>query len=563
MPDNMGISIEYNINLTSKSIDVVLSGYDIYFRPTVILLELKQWEYVEVVNNQDAVVKTLIGKKEKNTLHPAYQVLSYVNLLKDYNLYIDKENVNIIPIVYLHNYNLNSDDDLYNKKYRPYYKNVLMFGKNDIEELKYIIENNICFGDNLRVINNIDKSLVKPTKKLQDVVCSMIEDKKEFVLLDEQKEIFEEINKWMKDAFVNNKKRVLIIKGGPGTGKSVLALNALGGLLKKGFLGAYVSKNMAPRDVYKSKLFKENKDNFKSIFKGSGSFIRDKKNKYDFLLVDEAHRLQEKSGMHGNIGENQIKEIINAARLSVFFVDEMQIITLKDIGSVKNIVDMAKVMNLDILEYELKSQFRCNGSNNYLDFVEALLYNKEKKVVFNFDFRVMDSPQDLYNLIKEKNTCNNARIVAGFCWKRDGKNSDNQEYHDISIGDFSLSWNMKHGESFAIRENAINEIGCVYNVQGLEFDYIGVIIGPDLKYQDGLVVTDYRERASTEKSLYELYQMIKKDREYYERVADTIIRNTYRVLLTRGIKGCYVYAVDDNLQKYIKKIAFNKAKNNV
>ena len=177
---------------------------------------------------------------------------------------------------------------------------------------------------------------------------------------------------------------------------------------------------------------------------------------------------------------------------------------------------------------------------------------------FSFDFQVFDTPNELREFIKMKNTHNNARLVAGFCWTRNAKMADDQNYMDIQIGDFEASWNLKHGEPFATRENAIYEVGCIHNVQGLEFDYIGVIIGPDLKYENGKVMTDYKKRANTEKSLYGLYVLMKQDKEYYEQVADTIIRNTYRVLLTRGIKGCYVYACDDHLRKYLKKIVLNR-----
>ena len=268
--------------------------------------------------------------------------------------------------------------------------------------------------------------------------------------------------------------------------------------------------------------------------------------------------MQEKSGVHYNIGENQIKEIIHASRLSVFFVDEKQIITLKDIGTIHNIMYYAKESGATIFQYELVSQFRCNGSDSYLDFVEHLLYNKRGNLKFNFDFQVVDSPGELRNLILEKNTHNNARLVAGFCWTRNAKMADNQQFMDIKIGEFEASWNLKHGEPFATRLNAIHEVGCIYNVQGLEFDYIGVIIGPDLKYKDGKVITDYKARASTEKSLYGLYVLMKKYKEFYENLADTIIRNTYRVLLTRGLKGCYVYACDPKLQEHLKKLVANR-----
>lgn len=559
LPDDVGITIEYAIPLTSKMVDVIISGYDENKKPVIILVELKQWEYVYDVKDRDAVVKTLIGSKEINSLHPSYQVLSYKELMQNYNVNIDINKIKIIPLVYLHNYDLRSDDDILNKKFAPYYKKALMFGKNDIDELKSYIHDNIKFGDNLEVMQMIDNSEIKPTKKLLDVIGNVLETKKEFLLLDEQKVIMEEISKYAYMSFTDNKKRVMIIKGGPGTGKSVLAINALGELLSIGLMGAYVSKNMAPRAVYKTMVLNgDKKISINELFKGSGFFFRDKCNKYDFLLIDEAHRLQEKSGLHNNIGENQIKEIINAARLSVFFVDEKQIVTLKDIGRIANIKDWAKFYEALVIEMELNSQFRCNGSDNYLDFIDKLLYNKREKNCFNFDFQVMDSPHDLRELVIEKNTNNNARLVAGFCWTRNGKNADNQDYLDIKIDDFGMSWNLKHGEPFAIRENAINEIGCIHNVQGLEFDYIGVIIGPDLKYREGKIITDCKERASTEKSLYGLYVLMKKDKTYYQNLADTIIRNTYRVLLTRGIKGCYVYSVDKELQKYLKKIIKEK-----
>ena len=390
----------------------------------------------------------------------------------------------------------------------------------------------------------------------------MINNNKEYTLLDEQKVIAEAIKEEAKKAFTNNQKKIIIVKGGPGSGKSVLAIHLLGDLLKLGLMGAYVSKNMAPRKVYKNSLVSNNEVSVHELFKSSGYFFRDKEIQYDFLLVDEAHRLQEKSGIHNNIGENQIKEIINASKLVVFFIDEKQMVTLKDIGTIKNIKNIANRFNISILEMELNSQFRCNGSDSYLDFIEHFLYNKKGRVHFNFDFQVIDSPILLKDIIKEKNTCNNARLVAGFCWIRNAREADNQEYKDIKINDFEASWNLKHGEPFATRKNAINEVGCIHNVQGLEFDYIGVIIGPDLKYENGKVLTDYKKRANTEKSLYGLYVLMKKDKEYYEKSADTIIRNTYRVFLTRGLKGCYVYACDHNLQEHLKRIVSNNFINN-
>ncbi len=558
LPNDVGIAIEFNIPLTSKRVDFVISGFDLHHMPIIILFELKQWEYVDDVKNQDAVVKTLISNKEKPSLHPSYQVLCYSELLENYNQYIEKSKVKVIPIVYLHNYILKEHDILFANKFKKYYKKAFIFGKEDSQKLKSFIEKLIVFGDDLNLIQQIDQSKTKPNKKLLESLDMMIENNKIYNLLDEQKTIVEAIKYEAKEAFTTNKKKVIIVKGDPGTGKSVVAIYLLGELLKLGLMGAYVSKNMAPRKVYKNSLVHNNEISVHELFKSSGYFFKDSQNKYDFLLVDEAHRLQEKSGIHNNIGENQIKEIIHASITSVFFVDEKQMITLKDIGSIANIKYFAKFYHASISELELHSQFRCNGSDSYLDFIDSFLYNKRGNYKFNFDFQVLDTPNELRNLIQSKNTSNNARLVAGFCWKRNAKEADNQNYMDIIIDDFKSSWNLKHGEQFATRKNAINEVGCIHNVQGLEFDYIGVIIGPDLKYENGKVITNYKARANTEKSLYGLQVLLKEDKDFYEKEADTLIRNTYRVLLTRGIKGCYVYACDPKLQEHLKKIIGNR-----
>ncbi len=562
LPDNVGIAIEYKIPYTPKMIDLIITGYDKENNPQALIFELKGWEYTKHVPNRDAIIKTLIGSKEKNTLHPSYQVLSYLNLLNNYNLNIEKYNIKLTPIVYLHNYNLTYNDPLYNKKFYPYYCKACMYGKNNKEELQTKIQNIIKYGDNLRLINIIHQSETKPTKKLIEVLDSVLKTNKEFTLLDDQKIIMERICEAANDSFTENKKITMIIKGGPGSGKSILALNTLANLLSLGLRGSYVSKNMAPRKVYKIKLEEKLTTlNINELFQSSGAFFKSKPNTYDFLLIDEAHRLQEKSGLHNNIGENQVKEIINSSRINIFFIDESQIITLKDIGTITNIKYYAKTFNSEIITLELTSCFRCNGSNNYLKFINSILSNKREKPTFDFDFKILPSPKSLYELIKTKNTNNNARLVAGFCWPRIGKYADDQNYHDINIEDLAISWNLKHGIPFAIRENAINEVGCVHNVQGLEFEYIGVIIGPDLQYQNGKVITDYTKRAYTEKSLYGIHTLIKKDKEYYESLADTIIRNTYRVLLTRGLKGCYVYCVDKNLNAYLEKLTKTKINN--
>lgn len=193
----------------------------------------------------------------------------------------------------------------------------------------------------------------------------------------------------------DEKKKVFIVSGGPGTGKSVLAINLLASAIKDSKNAAYVTKNSAPRNVYQEKLAGEKfkRAYINSLFKSSGSFVACDTNSFDFLIVDEAHRLNEKSGLFAK-GENQIKEIINAAKISVFFIDENQIVTAKDIGSIKEIKRFAKLAGAKVFSSHLESQFRCNGSDGYLSFLDDVLEIDRKPYVLSkedYDVRIYDA----------------------------------------------------------------------------------------------------------------------------------------------------------------------------
>lgn len=292
-----------------------------------------------------------------------------------------------------------------------------------------------------------------------------------------------------------------------------------------------------------------------NLFKGSGSFVESEKDELDCLIVDEAHRLNEKTGMFQK-GENQIKEIINAAKVSIFFVDDYQIVTTKDIGSTDEIKKWCHEYEVDIYEDTLLSQFRCNGSDSYLSWIDNVLeINCEATDEFDYDYdiRICDTPDEVRNLIFEKNKINNkSRMVAGYCWNwiKEGRNKTN--VYDIQIGDFEMSWNLGSSTTWAIDPESVNEIGCIHTCQGLEFDYVGVIIGEDLRYQNG-IITDFTKRAKTDQSIKGLKGLYKKDKEKALCIADRIIKNTYRTLLTRGQKGCYIYCVDEDLKNYLKE----------
>ena len=379
-------------------------------------------------------------------------------------------------------------------------------------------------------------------------------------MLDEQKVIYEEVLNEARQSVKDEKKRVLIIKGGPGTGKSVVAINLLAQLTKEDQFCQYVSKNSAPRNVYRKKLKGSiRKSSVDNMFKSSGVYTETESNMIDTILVDEAHRLNEKSGMFHNIGENQIKEIIHSAKCSVFFIDESQRVTLQDIGRISEIKKWAEKENARVKEMELASQFRCNGSNGYLAWLDHILQIRDTANYdmegIDYEIRIIDSPKEMQELIVDKNRIskNKARILAGYCWdwKKEGVNDTS--VHDIIIDDFEISWNLKNTTTFAIDDDSINEAGCINTSQGLEFDYVGVIIGNDMRYENGKIITDFTKRAKTDQSLKGIKKLYKENPEFAKKEADEIIKNTYRTLMTRGMKGCYVYCTDSQLSDYFKE----------
>ena len=297
----------------------------------------------------------------------------------------------------------------------------------------------------------------------------------------------------------------------------------------------------------------------KEIFSGSAAYAGIKKDSYDVLIVDEAHRLKLRS-QYAKGGVNQIREIIQAARTSVFFIDEAQKVTWKDIGEISSIEEFAVEAGAEIEHLELTSQFRCGGSDDYMAWLDnALGVRIEVDSYFSpgkFDFKIVDSPTELHELIKEKNKVNNkSRVVAGYCWEWVSRNDKHKS--DIRFPEFSFEadWNLTaHGGKWIIHEESVKEIGCIHTCQGLELDYVGVIIGPDLHVSGANLVTDPAARAKSDKSLNGYKKALGIDPIAATQKADEIIRNTYRTLMTRGMKGCYVYFTDQATADYFKEL---------
>ncbi|MBS9525973.1 DUF2075 domain-containing protein, partial [Litoribacter alkaliphilus] len=439
IPCDAGVTIEYQIPLTSKRIDFILTGQSEDGKDHAILIELKQWSKSSLTG-KDGVISTFVGKAEREVSHPSYQAWSYAALLNGFNEAIYTSDIKLASCAYLHNYI--PDGIIDHEFYKDYIAKAPIFLKPDTFKLRDFIKSFIKHGDKSKVMLVIEGGRIKPSKSLADSLAKMLKGSEEFLMIDDQKVVYETAVSLAKKANPLNKK-VVIVHGGPGTGKSVVAINLMVNLTKLGLFSQYVSKNSAPREVYKTKLtgtFKQTE--ISNFFTGSGSFVNTIPDTFDALIIDESHRLNEKSGMYKNLGENQIKELISASKFSVFFLDENQKVAIHDIGTKDEIVRWAKDFDAQITELELTSQFRCNGSDGYLAWLDHILQIRETANTTldedEFDFKVLDSPSELRDLIFEKNKINNkARLVAGYCWpwksKKD-KNAMDIEFPEESFG---------------------------------------------------------------------------------------------------------------------------------
>lgn len=556
IPDDSEIAIEYQIPLTSKRIDFIIAGKDDKKKENVVIIELKQWESAKL-SPKSGLVTTRFQHGEMEVAHPSYQAWSYAETLYNFNETIRERDITISPCAFLHNYN--SDNVIANPHYEEYISLAPLFLKRDAAKLQDFIKKRIKYGTKDSIVWMIENGRLKPSKQLADALSSMLKGNREFILLDDQKVVYETALEMAKKA-QNGKKHVLIVEGGPGTGKSVVAINLLVNLTNIGIASQYVSKNSAPRSVYTAKLTGSFKKTYiNNLFTGSGCFIDAPKDTYGALIVDEAHRLNEKSGLYGNVGENQILEIIKAAKFSVFFVDDRQRIHVKDIGSKNYIKEIAENEGAVIHVTQLSSQFRCNGSDGYLSWLDNALQIRETANIRlspeEYDFRIFATPNELFDTIVEKNKINNkSRVVAGYCWKWKSKKDLNEFDIVFPLFNFKKQWNLNSSNTpWLIGKESVNQIGCIHTCQGLELDYVGVIVGNDLRYNKK-VISDVTKRDSNDQSIKGFKQRLKDSPERAMQDADEIIKNTYRTLMTRGMKGCYVYFCDKALENHFKSL---------
>lgn len=557
MPPSMGVGVELGIPQTAKRIDFVLSGVTEHGEARVVIIELKQWSHSRISERDGLIYANRGGRAEVEGAHPCYQAWSYAALLEGFNEAVHGEGIRLSPCAYLHNYHRDGVIDA--PRYAPYLDKAPLFlrGHSERAKLRDFIKRHVPRGDDAAALYRIEQGRIRPSKMLADSLAGMLKGNTEFVLVDDQKVVYETcLSK--AHAAAPGRKQVVIVRGGPGTGKSVVAINLIVALTKQGLLTKYVSKNAAPRAVYAQKLRGHRRNaEISGMFGGSGNFYDVEPDTFDALVVDEAHRLNEKSGLYGNLGENQIKELISAAKCTILFTDDNQVVTLSDIGRAAELEMWARRLGAEVTLLELASQFRCSGSDGYLAWLDNVLGIRDTaNTALNgqdFDFRVVDSPNELDRLIRERNGGNKARIVAGYCWDWRSKRQPDAIDIEFPAFGFQRQWNLGNdGSLWITAPNSIEQVGCIHTCQGLELDYVGVIVGPDLTVEEGILKTSAEGRSPMDRSIRGWKTLLRRNPEDTKERLDRIIRNTYRTLMTRGMKGCFVYCTDPTVAAYFK-----------
>lgn len=547
------VAIEYNIPQTSKRVDFMIMGNNGH-EDHVVIVELKQWAKVEKIDDSSSHSIMSDLKSHEPTAHPSYQAYSYKCLILDY---CDDKQVNentLKPCAYLHNMSEQYRPVIEDKLYEEWTNEAPVFLQKDVLKMRKFIKQYIYLKANDgSLLYKIEEGRLRPTKSLQDALDSMLCGNEEFHMIDEQVVAYDKIMTAIKNSRKDDKKHVIIITGGPGTGKSVLAINVLARCIIDLKLNAsYITKNMAPRKCYANLLAKGNAKkmiNLQKAIQSPWCLPTTPYNGFDVGIFDEAHRMQKKPYRY--LGTDMLEDAIKAAKVAVFFVDDDQRITVNDKYDVDSIIAYAKRENAIIHKpYELVSQFRCDGSDGYISFLNNLLELKQTaNTTFEFnklDVKVFDDPNEMRDKLRELNKINNkARMIAGYCYDWNVKNGRGE--YDIELpNNFKAKWNLENDDHWAVNPNSFEEVGCIHTCQGMEFDYVGVFIGKDLIYKDGHVCTNRLAISKDDKT-----SGIRLSSTSNEE-ADKLIRRTYKVLLSRGLKGCYIYCEDEALREHLR-----------
>lgn len=568
LPDDVDVSVEYTINQDRHRIDLLVYGEDSNGSKNVVIIELKQWSNASRCSKPN-FVHTFGGGGEGDYWHPSYQARNYAGIIQNFNAYVQDNKINLISCSYLHNMNECYASLFSDTRSFPEVTNSPAFLKDDKQKLADFIFKYVSKASK-EILYEIESSVIRPSPKLGSLLSDALNGKEMFSLTDEQAAAVGTIVEYARDSDEYGGKRTIVVKGGPGTGKSIVAINALGQLVNgdktRGFKpinAAYFTQNKAPRDYYGKVLIGDDykKEAIAALFKSPVSLKNAAEDDFGCALFDEAHRMFAwKGGIGVSRDVNLLEKAIKGSKVAVFFIDEDQMVTKNDYVTIDRIKEMAKFCHSKYIECQsLTSEFRVLGGTSYIDFIRfALGYPSNENFLaykpYQYDFKIFDRAEEMREeIIKKNQQYGHSRLVAGYCYEWKSKNDFEHGDYDIVLddGEFLAKWNMnKNDYSWLYDDKSIEEVGCIHTCQGLDMEYCGVIVGKDIRYENGKVIYDPSKIAQSDHS-----SGIRTCKD--AKLAEKLIRNTYQVLLTRGMRGTYVYFEDPGLRDYFRHFLSN------
>ena len=554
--DDHGVIVEWQLPLSSKRLDVMLTGHDDASRASAVIVELKQWDGAKPSAVEDCVLVDL-GGGEREVLHPSRQVGNYQRYLLDTHTSFSSGDVALTSCAYAHNLVHISDSELFADRHRAILGQFPLFAGDQVDSLTDFLNGAVSGGGGGPVLEKVLSGRYRPHKRLLQHTASVIANNPEYVLLDEQQVVFNSVLAQVRARQLGTTKSVFLVRGGPGTGKSVVAVNLLAALCRQGYSAHYATGSRA----FTENLRKVVGRRAGALFNYFNSYTDIGDVQLDALILDESHRIRERSGNRFTPQAKrstvlQVDELIGAAKTTVFFIDDRQVVRPGEVGSTIVIKDAARRLGVDVVEHELATQFRCAGSDAYVSWIENTLGIRRTEHVLwddraDFDFDIVDSPEELEALVRARNSEGvTARLSAGFCWPWSDPRSDGSLVADVAVDTWSMPWNAKpdarklapgipKSHYWASDPAGIDQVGCVYTAQGFEYHYAGVVWGRDLVYRPG--------QGWVGQPQFSHDTVVKRAKADFVE----LVKNTYRVLLTRGLLGCYVYFEDGPTRDFV------------
>jgi uncharacterized protein len=556
------VVLEHKLPLSSRRVDAILAGrHPVSGDASYVVVELKQWSGAELYEDDPSLVM-IDGYGHQPRLHPLEQVRGYCDYLVDFTAAWQGRGEAVRGAAYLHNA---TEHGIAPLRQLPESDHARLFTGERRAEFMNFLRSRLAPGvPGAPYADAFLSSAAAPSRQLLAVAADEIQRREQFVLLDQQQLAYKLVLHETEAARAADAKTVIIVTGGPGSGKSVIALSLLGELARQGRTVLHATGSRSFTQTLRKVAGRGSKQ-AQRLFKYFNDFVAAERNGLDVLILDEAHRIRETSANRFTkaafrTGRPQVDELISAARVPVFLLDEHQVVRPGELGTVGDIEAHARGLGLAVQKISLNDQFRCGGSEVYLGWVQELLGlapggPRPWPGDLAFAVQVAGSPHELEHVLRSKLDAGyGARMTAGFCWPWSEPRADGSLVPDVVIGAWSRPWNLRSEHAiggappsalWATDPAGFGQVGCVYTAQGFEYDWNGVIIGPDLVWRG---------------SGWVAVRSASKDPDFRSRKAVTdleferLVRNVYKVLLTRGMIGTLIYSSDDETRAMLRSL---------